>query len=146
MIAENFKWLSGTELETSGQTLDLHNDYNFQTVEHNVVDKTVRLNWRRGTEKWVKEDLPNSLCLVFFEVHHFSVVERDPEIPFTEDDCLSRFGYRDDETPPEWQIQWKQETIEIDPAWRWSFQFHSHSEICIGGARATAQTEPIAKA
>ncbi|MHC9083964.1 hypothetical protein ACYX7E_02880 [Luteimonas sp. RIT-PG2_3] len=42
---------------------------------------------------WVKPSEPAELRLEFAGVHLFKARERDPEMPFTEDNCLASIGF-----------------------------------------------------
>ena len=133
MRAENFSWSDSIYLVVEGQELDLHNCYDFQSFTHSIANRSVSLAWCRGAGEWVDNDLPTSICIEIFEVHYLRVRPRDPSMPFTEDDCLSSFGYDCDEDWADGQF-WVEGNL--DPNWRWSFEFQSGAEIVVGGERA----------
>ena len=56
-------------------------------------------------------------------------------MPFTEDDCLSSFGYACDD---DWRDGQFWVDSRPDESWRWSFLFMSGAEIQIAGERAEA--------
>jgi hypothetical protein len=62
-----------------------------------VLERTAELKWKRSKGDWVKSDLPNTISLRFDDVSRFELRPRDPEVPYTGDDCLSSFGYLTDE-------------------------------------------------
>ena len=87
-IAENF-----IALERGPDRFDLHNNFDFQGLSYNPVQRTLELQWRRGLGDWVKPTEPSDLRMSFVGVYLFKVQERDPAIPFTEDDCLDSVGF-----------------------------------------------------
>jgi hypothetical protein len=87
-IAEDF-----ITLERGPDRLDLHNNFDFQGMSYATAQRTLELHWRRGTGNWVKPSDPAELSLTFTGVYLFKAQERDPEIPFTEDDCLDSLGF-----------------------------------------------------
>lgn len=133
MRAENFSWSNSIYLVVEGQEFDLHNCYDFHSFAYSIATRSVSLVWFRGTGEWVDNDLPTRLCIDIFEVNYLKIHPRDPEMPFTEDDCLSSFGYDCDEDWADGQF-WVDGPAE--PNWRWSFEFQSGAEIFIGGERA----------
>jgi hypothetical protein len=90
-------------IERGSDYFDLHNNYDFQGLSYNVVDRTIELFWCRGTGDWIKLTDPTALRLVFSNVHLFKAHERDAALPFTEDDCLDSIGFFWDEMLPEMQ-------------------------------------------
>ncbi len=133
MRAENFTWSDGIYLAVQGKELDLHNNYDFRSFAHDVESRTLSLTWHRRTGEGVDRKLPPSICIEISEVHHIKVRPRDPEMPFTEDDCLASFGYDCDENWVDGQF-WVDGPV--DPNWRWSFLFQSGAEIIVGADRA----------
>lgn len=139
MRAENFSWSGSIYLHVGDLELDIHNCYDFCLTTYNVEARTVSLEWRRAKGDWVSETLPQHVRLTMAGIYHFSVRPRDPEIPFTEDDCLEGFGYDCDEDWADGQF-WTD--ASPDPAWRWSFVFQSGLEIQVGGDSASVMVEP----
>lgn len=60
---------------------DLHNDYEFQKLVYDPNGQTLELYWSPG------------ITLSFAGVYLFKTLQRDPEMPFTEDPCLSNIGF-----------------------------------------------------
>jgi hypothetical protein len=87
-IAEDF-----IALECASHRFDLHNNFDFQGMSYSPKQRTLELHWRRGTGSWVKPLDPTELSLNFEGVYLFKAQERDPEMPFTEDDCLDSLGF-----------------------------------------------------
>lgn len=136
MQASNFLLQSGIYLVVGNAQLDLHNDYDFISVEYNVTVQTVNLRWQRSSSAWVAKDLPLCVSLKFEDVTHFEAIPGDPSFPKTESLCLSSFGYC---TTEEWGATqfWVEQKPEQD--WAWSFQFQSKQEFRIRGAQANIE-------
>ena len=126
-IRENFS-IEGTRLKQGDHLLDLHNDYDFIGMSYAVEQRRVSLTWRRGSGQWVKRDLPLAVELVFESVSGFRVMPRDPEMPFTEDNCLSSAGWWTDE-------EWCDGVMVCDSdggnGWMRAFDFQSGAIIAI---------------
>jgi hypothetical protein len=80
-------------LERGPDRYDLHNNFDFQGLSYNPTQRTLELRWRRGLGEWVKPTEPYDLLISFTDVYLFKAQERDPAIPFTEDDCLDSLGF-----------------------------------------------------
>jgi hypothetical protein len=88
LITEDF-----IALEHGHARYDLHNNFDFQGLSYSPTQRTLDLRWRRGLGEWVKPTEPSELLLSFTGVYLFKAQERDPAIPFTEDDCLDSLGF-----------------------------------------------------
>ncbi|WP_411833522.1 hypothetical protein [Pseudoxanthomonas mexicana] len=80
-------------LNCGSDCFDLHNNFDFQGLSYNPINRTLELLWHRGTGNWVKDTDPASLRLDFSGVYLLKAQERDPELPFSEDDCLDTIGF-----------------------------------------------------
>ncbi|MBB2806100.1 hypothetical protein A7D35_16560 [Xanthomonas arboricola] len=87
-IAEDF-----IALERGLDRFDLHNNFDFQGMSYAPAQQTLELHWHRGTGDWVKPSDPPELSLSFAGVYLFKTQERDPTVPFTEDNCLDSLGF-----------------------------------------------------
>ncbi|PJI99441.1 hypothetical protein CLU85_4285 [Acidovorax sp. 69] len=136
MQASNFLLQSGIYLVAGNAQLDLHNDYDFVSVEFNVAVQAVDLRWQRSSSTRVSKDLPLCVSLKFEDVTHFEAIPGDPSFPKSESLCLSSFGYC---TNDEWGKSqfWVEKEPEQD--WGWSFQFQSKQEFRIRGAKAKVE-------
>src|SRR5690606_29363353 len=117
--------------------LDLHNNYDFLGLDYSVEEKTLALRWRRGTGAWVPEKSPYSLILTFRGVSEFRFMPRDAELPFTEDDCVSTFGYWTNE---EWAngVTMLSDNQQPDPNWMTAIEFQSGAIIILRASSASA--------
>lgn len=83
----------GIEIIKGNDFYDLHNVCEFVHFSYNVILKEVILEWKYIN----REDLPLKLTLTFQNVTNFSVSERDDELPFSEDTCLSCLYINDED-------------------------------------------------
>jgi hypothetical protein len=94
MILKDFKIAKDNiALEQSEVYMDLHNSYDFSGFAYDVAHREVKLSWRRASGAWVSESLPEHICLTLAGVYLFKAKEREPAMPFTEDDCLDTIGF-----------------------------------------------------
>ena len=88
-------------LERGSERFDLHNNFSFRELSYNPGERTLDLRWRRRVGEWVKPTEPSDLCISFSGVYLFKTQERDPALPFTEDDCLDSLGFMWDDLQAE---------------------------------------------
>jgi hypothetical protein len=136
MQASNFTWSSSIYAHVGGQRFDLHNDFDFQSISHDLVERRVVLEWKRGSGDWVQKTLPVRLIVTMTGVTEVRMKPRNPSLPFSEDGCLASFGYDSDEDWADGQF-WVD--VEPDPKWRWSFLFQSGAEIQVAGETASLE-------
>jgi hypothetical protein len=80
-------------LESNGNYFDLHNNFDFVGISYLVMKREIVLSWDRNDGSWVQKGLPRKLTLKFDGVTLFKAKQRDPEMPFTEDDCVNTMGF-----------------------------------------------------
>ncbi len=102
------------DIESNEHYYDLHNNADFQSVIYNVEEKTTILIWRYPGEWFLSdespfkkdktflasndiEDLVRMIAFRFKNVTRYEVIPRDPEMPYTEDNCLSQILTFDDD-------------------------------------------------
>lgn len=85
MKLREFK-LHSIYLETDRESFDLHNCFHFVGFDYDVSSRTLRLRWAPSAH--APPGQRRSIVVTFCQVTHFSAEPRDPETPFTEDDCL----------------------------------------------------------
>lgn len=136
-MQRDFEIASGIYLVQPPHELDLHNNFRFDQVLYSIADRTASLHWRRSVGEWVAEGTPASVRVEFREVSEFRFYRRDSELPFTEDDCLSEFGFWTDE-------DWARGILVVDPpatpdpSWLTAVGFMSGAVIAIQAASAHA--------
>jgi hypothetical protein len=77
-------------LETGSGSFDLHNCFDFVGFTYDPAAQTARLRWMPS--RYGSAEQRRSLVVEFSGVTHLSATPRDPEIPFSEDTCLSAVG------------------------------------------------------
>ena len=80
-------------IEANGVNYDLHNNFDFDGLSYNVSGRSITLAWKRNSGEWVQEGMPSHLFLEFEGVSLFKAKQRDPELPFSEDDCVRTIGF-----------------------------------------------------
>jgi hypothetical protein len=133
----NFEIRDGIYLSQPPHELDLHNDFDFCDFHYSVEHRTLSLHWRRSTGEWVADGTPASLSVEFREVSEFRFLPRDAELPFTEDDCVSTWGYWTDE---EWAdgVTMTAHTQTPNPHWLTGIHFMSDATIAVQASSAHA--------
>ena len=96
-MRRDFEIKDGIYLSQPPHELDLHNNFDFLSIDYAVERRTLLLRWRRSRGDWVASGTPASVAVEFREVSEFRFLPRDAELPFTEDDCVSTWGYWTDE-------------------------------------------------
>jgi hypothetical protein len=94
------------EIESNNYIYDFHNNADFASIIYDIITKEVVLLWLypgdwllNDNDSWsnkeflLKHDLKDrkqrKIALVFDLVNLLEIKPRDPEIPFSEDNCLS---------------------------------------------------------
>ncbi|MBK9154782.1 MAG: hypothetical protein IPM25_11300 [Chloracidobacterium sp.] len=130
--------MHGIYLVQTPHELDLHNNFDFLGIEYSVEHRTLLLHWRRSPGEWVASGTPAAMTIEFREVSEFRFQPRDSAMPFTEDDCVSSFGYWTDE-------DWADGVIVVeasqqpDPKWLTAVGFMSGAFIAVQAASAHAR-------
>lgn len=133
----DFKIRQGIYLIKNKLTFDLHNDFDFESIDYSVAEQCVSLKWKCSVHENVQSKIPSSIRLDFFEVSEFRFHPRNPEIPFTEDNCLSGAGYWTDE---EWcdGVFFSEDGELSDSNYLTAFEFMSGAIVIFRAARAIA--------
>jgi hypothetical protein len=136
-MRRDFTITDGIYLCQPPHELDLHNDFDFLGVDYSVEARAAALRWRRANREGVPPAMPQSLTVTFHDVSEFRFTPRDPELPFSEDDCMNAFGYWADE-------DWVKGIIlvpdgkEPDPRWLTAVEFMSGAVILVQASSANA--------
>lgn len=89
----NFKIEDGIYFVVNGKHLDIHNDYDCLGFSYDFKKKQVIVSWTINQGDWVSKNLPSTLELSLREVTVVKTSERDPNVPFSEDDCVMQIGF-----------------------------------------------------
>lgn len=139
-MRRDFSIASGIYLIQHPHELDLHNDFDFTGLHYSIDERTLLLCWRRSLGEWVSSSVPPAVSIEFREVSEFRFFPRDERLPFTEDDCVSSFGYWTDE---EWAhgVIVTEPSQTPDPSWLTGISFMSGAVIAVQAASAYVQIE-----
>lgn len=68
---------------------DLHNCYDFRSLSYDVDARIVTLEWIVSVADYVPEGSPGAITVIMSDVSSFIATPRDPNIGYSEDDCLN---------------------------------------------------------
>lgn len=139
-MRRDFEITQGIYLVQPPHELDLHNNFDFLGFDYSVEHRALLLRWRRSTGDWVASGTPASVTIEFREVSEFRFQPRDSAMPFTEDDCVSSFGYWTDEDWADGVIV-AEPSQTPDPKWLTAVDFMSGAVIAVQAAFAHARIE-----
>jgi hypothetical protein len=77
-------------LHIGGESFDLHNCFDFVGFTYEPTARTAQLRWTAN--EYASAEQRRSLFVEFRGVNYVSATPRDPEMPFSEDTCLSSVG------------------------------------------------------
>lgn len=134
----NYEIVDGIYLVQKDHELDLHNNFNFVGLDYSVKDQSLELTWVRSNGDWVPSNSPKHVSIAFQNVREFRFMPRDPDTPFSEDDCINSIGYWVDE-------DWANGVIMVEPSqkaepqWLTAIDFMSGAVIAIQAESANAE-------
>lgn len=134
----DYEIIDGIYLVQDGYELDLHNNFDFKSMEYSVSERKVVLHWVRSNGDWVSAETPKALEVEFSGVSEFRFMPRDSDVPFTEDDCINSIGYWVDEDWAEGVIM-VEPNQKTDPQWLTAIDFMSGAVIAVQAERASAK-------
>jgi hypothetical protein len=112
-------------LHTDSESLDLHNRFDFVGFTYDSTACTVRLRWRASEQ--ASDGRRRSLLVEMRGVTHLSATPRDPEMPFSEDTCLSAVGGIAPSDPTTDGVY-----SDVPPGWHHVFTFMSRFVLRVG--------------
>ena len=134
MRIRGFRWETDTVVQVGEDSYDLHDSFVLRSLAHDLAKRSVMLQWVRANEDLLAADLPSRIVLVCDGLKSFEVRPRDPDQPFSEDECFAGLGYLVDE-------DWCTEPFWSDDAplehWKWVFEFISGWEVIIDAETAS---------
>ena len=134
----DYEIIDGIYLVQDSYELDLHNNFDFKSLDYSVSERRVVLHWERSNGDWVSSETPKGLEIEFSGVSEFRFMPRDSDIPFTEDDCINSIGYWVDE-------DWAEGVITVGPnqktesQWLTAIDFMSGAVIAVQAESASAK-------
>jgi hypothetical protein len=112
-------------LHTDSESFDLHNCFDFVGFTYDVAARTACLRWIAN--EYPTTGQPRSLLVEMRGVSHLSATPRDPEMPFSEDSCLSAVGGVEASEPTAARIY-----SDVPAGWHFVFTFMSGFVLRIG--------------
>lgn len=146
-MEEHFTLKKSIYLVAHGVEIDLHNNCDFVGLDYSIANRVLILRWLH----WVTRDSSDEIELEYRDVRRFEFRPRDPEMPFTEDDCLWDAGYWRDAGWPDGVSSGCLESgvfsSDADPEEDWfrAFQFHSGAVVVVGAVEAHAKIRSASK-
>jgi len=134
----NYEIVDGIYLVQGSYELDLHNNFDFKSLEYSVIEQKLVLNWGRSNGAWVSAGTPQRLVIEFREVTEFRFMPRDSEMPFTEDDCVNSFGYWVDEDWAE-GVTMVEPNQKVEPQWLTAIDFMSGAVVAVQAKSSSAK-------
>ena len=98
MILQNYSFGDDDiSILIDGKYIDIHNCYEFYELIYNTKNREVVLKWKVDEpdeeDFFIDDGLPRFISMFFEGVHFLKSIERDHEMPFSEDDCVETFGF-----------------------------------------------------
>jgi hypothetical protein len=89
----NFEITDNSALKYKGRHIDIHNNFDFDGFDYNVLERKIILRWKKTTGDWVdKGELPGFI-LVHKVVTWFKVTEQDEDSTSEADSCLAEISF-----------------------------------------------------
>lgn len=88
----NFLVDSNYALDVDGRHIDLHNNFDFESVEYSAKQNRVSVTWAKVTGNWVRIDVPEYVQLVFDNVALLKL-QTDNSDKNNDKETLSFIGY-----------------------------------------------------
>jgi len=129
--------LGNINLEIDGQVYDLHNNFIFRGFSYDIASRELVLRWSGGKGEWIPPDNPSEIVITARRVSHLSVVARDAEMPYSEDDCLNcvSFVNANEATENSFTV-----SSPADPNLHYVFQFMSGFALRVQAEEALCHT------
>ena len=89
----NFDIKENYALAYNGRHLDLHNCFDFESVEYNIKSHKLTLSWVKSLGDWVDKDELNSIVITHINVDYLEISNTEESPDNREDDCLSEITY-----------------------------------------------------
>ena len=98
-------------LEADGERFDLHNCFDFAGFAYDVSGRVLSLRW--VPNEYAPKDEHRRIVVEFHGLAHLSIEPRNPNVPFTEDDCLSLIAYASPSSPVDALPAWDESRTDM---------------------------------
>jgi hypothetical protein len=89
----NFDITDNHALSFEGRHIDLHNNFDFVGFDYNVVEREIKLNWKKSSGDWVDKNELSSLVLAHKAVTFLKVIDQDEKSNYDDDSCLGEITF-----------------------------------------------------
>lgn len=89
----NFDIIDNHALEIAGRHIDLHNNFEFVGFDYNVVDREIKLYWKKSSGEWVDKNEFSRLVLIHKEVTFLKVIDQDEKCTYENDRCMGEITF-----------------------------------------------------
>ena len=142
MKLQNFEIISSIELRSENGIWDLHNGGNFNGLELLPTENAAIMRWGTAYPWRAVENNFSGLELRFRDLEFLRVGPRDPNLPPSEDTCVSAIDRLDPNIDNEDSYLRGTRKFDFSDAFRWVFRFQSRRTIEIGCG--TVELIPVA--
>ncbi len=89
----NFDITDNYALNFQGRHIDLHNNFDFVGFDYNVLEREIKLNWKKSSGDWVDINELSNLVLTHKTVTFLKVIDQDEESNYEDDSCLGEITF-----------------------------------------------------
>lgn len=89
----NFDIKDNHAIEIAERYIDLHNNFDFIGYDYNVVNREIKLHWRKSKGDWVDKNELSSLVLIHRGVTFLRVMEQDENSTYEDGSCLGEITF-----------------------------------------------------
>jgi hypothetical protein len=84
----NFEITDNYALNYEGRHIDLHNNFDFAGLDYNVINREIKLHWKKANSDWVDKNEVSSLVLTHIGVTFLSLIGQEEKSTYEDDRCL----------------------------------------------------------
>lgn len=89
----NFEITDNYALNFEGRHIDLHNNFDFAGFDYNVVEREIKLNWKKSNGDWIDKNELSNLVLVHKAVTFLKVIAQDEKRNYDDNSCLGEISF-----------------------------------------------------
>jgi len=89
----NFDIKDNHAIEIAGRHIDLHNNFDFVGFDYNIVDREIKLHWKKSSGEWVDKKEFSSLVLIHKGVTFLKVIKQDEKSAYEDNCCLGEITF-----------------------------------------------------
>lgn len=89
----NFDIINNHAIAVDGRQIDLHNNFDFVRFDYDIVDREIKLHWRKAIGDWVDKNEFSSLVLMHKGVTFLRINEQEEKSTPEDDCCLGEITF-----------------------------------------------------